>query len=90
MTSLIDRLFRGREPEAAPPVSGITYDDAKLLASHEDPAVRRLMLAHEEEHLHAKDPLLLLVASCLTILLPWNLPLWWQLRRLRLELAHRP
>ena len=49
-----------------------------------DPAVRRMMLAHEEEHLRARDPLLLLVAGSLAVLLPWNLPLWWQLRRLRL------
>ena len=42
-----------------------------------------LVIAHEKEHLAARDPQLLSVALCLLVLMPWNLPLWWQLRRLR-------
>jgi bla regulator protein BlaR1 len=42
-----------------------------------------LVMAHEKAHLEARDPQLLSVALCLLVLMPWNLPLWWQLRRLR-------
>ena len=48
-----------------------------------DAGVRRLTLTHESEHVHARDPLLFLAGTVLVLLLPWNLPLWWQLRRLR-------
>jgi hypothetical protein len=41
------------------------------------------VLAHEQSHLDAGDPALLTVALCLLVFMPWNLPLWWQLRRLR-------
>jgi beta-lactamase regulating signal transducer with metallopeptidase domain len=45
---------------------------------------RRYVLRHEEEHRSSRDSLLLFVASLTLILAPWNLALWWQLRRLRL------
>ena len=45
---------------------------------------RRYVLCHEEEHRRAHDARLLFVASLSLLLLPWNLALWWQLRRLRL------
>lgn len=45
---------------------------------------RRYVLRHEEEHRSAHDALLILVASLPLLLMPWNLALWWQLRRLRL------
>lgn len=45
--------------------------------------VRRFALAHEREHLAARDPQILMLASLLIALLPWNLPLHWMLRRLR-------
>lgn len=48
-----------------------------------DAQVRRLTLAHESEHVRAHDPLLLLAGTLAVVLLPWNLPLWWQWRRLR-------
>ena len=47
-------------------------------------AQRRYVLRHEEEHRSANDARLLLIASLTLILMPWNLALWWQLRRLRL------
>ena len=51
------------------------------------PAVtQRLALAHEQQHVAARDPLLLAAALTLVALLPWNLPLLWQLRRLRFAL----
>ena len=48
-----------------------------------DPTVRKLIVRHEREHLDARDPALLLVASMLIVLLPWYAPLWWMANRLR-------
>ena len=48
--------------------------------------LRELVLRHEAEHRAARDPYLLLVAALLTALLPWNVPLWLQARRLRLAI----
>ena len=45
---------------------------------------RRYVLRHEDEHRKAHDARLLMLASLTLILTPWNLALWWQLRRLRL------
>lgn len=45
---------------------------------------RRYVIRHEEEHRRSHDALLLFVASLTLIVTPWNLVLWWQLRRLRL------
>ena len=44
---------------------------------------QRAVMAHEQAHLDAGDPQLLTIALCLLVFMPWNLPLWWQLRRLR-------
>jgi bla regulator protein BlaR1 len=41
------------------------------------------VIAHEKSHIDAHDPALLTIALCLIAFMPWNLPLWWQLRRLR-------
>ena len=45
---------------------------------------RQYVLRHENEHRRAHDALLLFVASLPLVLAPWNLALWWQLRRLSL------
>jgi beta-lactamase regulating signal transducer with metallopeptidase domain len=42
-----------------------------------------VVLAHEQQHIAARDPALLLLGLVLVVIAPWNLPLWWQLRRLR-------
>jgi len=47
------------------------------------PARQAMVIAHEQSHLAAHDPQLLTVALFLLVLMPWNLPLWWQLHRLR-------
>ena len=47
---------------------------------------RRIIVAHETEHRQAHDPLLAFVALIVVAALPWNAPLWWQLRRLRLAI----
>ncbi len=47
---------------------------------------RRMLVLHEAEHVRAGDPRLALAGLVLAALVPWNLPLWWQLRRLRLAI----
>jgi beta-lactamase regulating signal transducer with metallopeptidase domain len=50
----------------------------------DEPAARQaLVLLHESQHMAARDPLLLRLATLLVVAVPWNLPMWWQLRRLR-------
>jgi beta-lactamase regulating signal transducer with metallopeptidase domain len=44
---------------------------------------RTVVLKHEQEHIAAHDPGLLLLGLLLVAIAPWNVPLWWQLRRLR-------
>ncbi len=48
-----------------------------------DAAAQVRVIAHEEEHARAGDPWLLLGAAAALVLLPWNVPLWWQVLRLR-------
>jgi len=47
------------------------------------PAQQALVLAHEQAHIAARDPQLLGLALLALVAMPWNLPLWWQVRRLR-------
>lgn len=47
---------------------------------------RELILRHEAEHRKARDPYLLLIATMLTALFPWNPTLWFQARRLRIAI----
>ena len=47
------------------------------------PEAQQLVLAHEREHIRARDPLLLAIAQAATVVLPWNVALWYQRRRLR-------
>ncbi|MES2316384.1 MAG: M56 family metallopeptidase [Pseudomonadota bacterium] len=72
-------------PDAGPAVVGLLRSRIVLpLWLTKAPAAKlALVMAHEKEHLAARDPQLLTLALCLLVLMPWNLPLWWQLRRLR-------
>ncbi|MGK5051293.1 M56 family metallopeptidase [Janthinobacterium sp. RB2P8] len=47
------------------------------------PQQQALLLAHAQCRLAARDPQWLALAHAWIILMPWNLPLWWQLHRLR-------
>jgi len=47
---------------------------------------RRYVLRHEEEHRRAHDAHMLLFASLPLLLMPWNLAIWWHLRRLSLAI----
>ena len=49
-----------------------------------DDGYRRMILEHEREHLRAGDHRLLLAGLISLILMPWNVALWWQVRRMRL------
>ena len=50
---------------------------------HSQPVQQAFVLAHESSHIDAHDPQLLTVALALVVAMPWNVPLWWQLLRLR-------
>lgn len=45
---------------------------------------RAAVLVHENEHLRARDAYVVLGGWLLIVLMPWNFPLWWLWRRLRL------
>jgi TonB family protein len=51
-----------------------------------EPALRALIVRHEQEHRAARDPVLLLGAQIMTALVPWHAPLRWQTQRLRLAI----
>jgi beta-lactamase regulating signal transducer with metallopeptidase domain len=73
-------------PDAGPAVvriSGLTVVLPEW-ALEADPPSRSLMLRHELEHCRARDPDLLLGATLALVAAPWNLALWWQVRRLQL------
>ena len=44
---------------------------------------QRTVMTHEREHVRAGDPLLLWGATLVVALVPWNVALWYALRRLR-------
>jgi beta-lactamase regulating signal transducer with metallopeptidase domain len=48
--------------------------------------LRALVLRHEEEHRSARDPYLLFASAIAVALMPWNLALWLQAKRLRLAI----
>ena len=72
-------------PDVGPAVVGLLRSrivvPAWLLDAPE--AKQQLVMAHEQSHLEARDPQLLTLALCLLVVMPWNIPLWWQLLRLR-------
>lgn len=51
-----------------------------------DSPLRAIVLRHEEEHRRARDPYLLFSAAIVVALMPWNLLLWAQAKRLRLAI----
>jgi beta-lactamase regulating signal transducer with metallopeptidase domain len=75
-------------PDVGPAVIGFAHTEIVVpeWALALDARQRALMLRHEQEHLRARDPLLLLCGGVALVLMPWNLALWWQVRRLRLAI----
>jgi TonB family protein len=51
-----------------------------------DAPLRAIVLRHEEEHRRARDPFVLFGVAVAVALMPWNLALWFQARRLRLAI----
>src|SRR6185295_15548477 len=51
-----------------------------------EPRAQALMLRHESEHIRAGDPRALLVAGLFLVAVPWNIALWWLVRRLRMAM----
>ncbi len=45
---------------------------------------QRLVIAHEQEHLTRRDPLLLVLGAAVVVLMPWNPIVWWCFDQLRL------
>ena len=72
-------------PDAGPAVVGLLRPRIVVPVWLEEasPSRQVMVLRHEQSHLAAHDPQLLTVALFLLVLMPWNLPLWWQLHRLR-------
>lgn len=72
-------------PDVGPAVVGFLQPSIVVPAWLEEsaPLTQASVMAHERAHLDAKDPQLFTIALCLLVFMPWNLPLWWQLRRLR-------
>jgi beta-lactamase regulating signal transducer with metallopeptidase domain len=48
--------------------------------------LQAMVLCHEREHIAARDHVLLAAGLAVIALSPWNIALWWQLRRLRLAI----
>ncbi len=74
--------------DAGPALAGLLFP--KIVVPHwllhETAETQRHVITHERAHLAAGDTRLLAAALGLLILMPWNLPLWWQVRRLRLAI----
>jgi hypothetical protein len=72
-------------PDVGPAVVGLLRPCIVVPAwlLQESASRQQFVLAHEQSHLDARDPQWLTVALCLLVAMPWNLPLWWQLHRLR-------
>lgn len=73
-------------PDTGPAAVGII--EPEIVVPHwllaVTPEQQRLAVAHEQEHLRARDPLLLVAGLATVVLLPWNPAVWWMLSRLRL------
>ena len=72
-------------PDAGPAVVGLLRPRIVVpqWLLHATASRQVLVLAHEQAHLDARDPLCLAMALVLLVAMPWNLPLWWQVGRLR-------
>jgi hypothetical protein len=72
-------------PDAGPAVVGFLRSRIVLpeWILERSAAERSMVLAHECEHLRARDPRLIVGALLLAAAIPWNPAVWWQGRRLR-------
>lgn len=74
-------------PEVGPAVIGLTRPDIIVprWLLDRDQEEQQLVLAHEVEHLHSRDHLLLAAACAAVVLVPWNPAVWCMLAQLRLS-----
>ncbi|HET9682517.1 MAG TPA: M56 family metallopeptidase, partial [Gemmatimonadaceae bacterium] len=75
-------------PDVGPAVVGVMRPQIVVpswLLSRSD-GEQQLVLAHECEHLRARDHLLLGAGSLVVALVPWHPAAWWMLSRLRLAI----
>jgi len=72
-------------PDAGPAVVGLFRPRIVVPAwlVESSSANQQMAMAHEQSHIQARDPQMLAIALGLLLIMPWNLPLWWQLHRLR-------
>jgi len=73
-------------PTAGPAVIGLSHPEIvvpRWLLGREL-GEQRLVLAHEQEHLRARDPIVLVVGWLAIALVPWNPAVWFMVSRLRL------
>ena len=72
--------------DTGPAVIGVTRTDIVVPAwlLERDAKEQALVLAHELEHVRARDPLLLAVAQAAVVLLPWHPAVWWMASRMKL------
>ncbi len=72
--------------DAGPAVVGVLRPQIVVPGWLLDASAERqaLVLAHEQAHIDAGDQRLLAAMMLLLVAMPWSLPLWFQLRRLRL------
>jgi TonB family protein len=84
----VDGVFVKLSDNVGPAVIGLT--DMEMVLPEWiltlDAPLRAIVLRHEEEHRRARDPYLLFAAAVSVALMPWNLALWFQARRLRLAI----
>jgi bla regulator protein BlaR1 len=87
-TSWVDGVRVRVSSDIGPAVVGIGSLEIVLptWALELDKELRHFVLLHEDEHRVARDPHLLLLAAALVIVMPWNLALLWQAKRLRLAI----
>jgi beta-lactamase regulating signal transducer with metallopeptidase domain len=73
-------------PQAGPAVVGIVRPAIVVphWLLHASNEAQHAAVAHEREHVAARDPLLLLSGCAAVALLPWHPAAWWMLARLRL------
>jgi beta-lactamase regulating signal transducer with metallopeptidase domain len=73
-------------PNAGPAVMGLAHPEIVVphwLLQRSD-AEQRMVIAHEAEHLRARDPLVLSLACIAVAFVAWHPAMWWMLSRLRL------
>ena len=75
-------------PSAGPAVIGVLRAEIVVPRSlmERTAAEQQLILAHEREHLRARDNVLLALAWGVAIVLPWHPAVWYALARLRLAI----